>query len=77
MSETDSRGRQKRTGPRPRWHRAIGIVLLVVGLAIVGLNLAMEFGAPKLLPFGHSLMSLGLGIAVAVSSAWPFGRMDR
>lgn len=69
--------RPKRTGPRPGWHRAIGALLVVVGLGIVVLNLAMEFGAPRLLPGGHNVVYLFLGGVVAFSSLWPFGWMDR
>jgi hypothetical protein len=80
MNGTSSRGatpRPKRTGPRPGWHRAVGFVLVFVGLALIVFNLAMEFGAPTLLPGGHNFLYLFLGGAIAVSSLWPFGWMDR
>jgi hypothetical protein len=69
--------RPKRSGPRPGWHKAVGGVLVVGGLAIIVVNLAMEFGAPRLLPGGHSFVYLFVGGAVAFSSLWPFGWMDR
>ena len=62
---------------RPGWHKAIGAVLVVIGLGMIGINLAMEFGAPKILPGGHNVLYLAIGIGITFSSLWPFGWMDR
>lgn len=77
MSGTKSKGRPKRTCPRPGWHWAIGFLLLFAGLALIAFNLVMEFGAPEVLPGGHNFVYLVSGIAIAFSSLWPFGWMDR
>ncbi|MGC4939941.1 hypothetical protein [Kribbella sp. DT2] len=51
--------------------------MVFAGLMTIALNLAMEFGAPRMLPGGHNFLYLALGAAVIFGSLWPFGWMDR
>lgn len=64
---------------RPRWHLVVGIVLLVLGVAVAGMNDAILLGGVPtwLLPGGHSEGYLVLGLVLAAWSTWWFGWYDR
>lgn len=63
---------------RPDWHKVVGAVVLVVGIAVAVINDVMLLGATAtLLPGGHSELYLLLGVAVAGYSTWWFGWFDR
>lgn len=63
---------------RADWHKTVGAVFLVVGIAVAILNDAMLLGATStLLPGGHNELYLILGVIVAgYSTSW-FGWFDR
>ncbi len=63
---------------RPEWHKLIGAVILVIGIAIVILNDIVLLGASAtLLPGGHTELYLVLGVVIAGYSTWWFGWFDR
>lgn len=63
---------------RPDWHKAVGFVLLAIGISVVVLNDIVLLGAPvTLLPGGHSELYLILGVIIAGYSTWWFGWFDR
>ena len=63
---------------RPDWHKRIGFILLMVGIAIVILNDLVLLGAGRsLLPGGHNEFYLLLGLTIAGYSTWWFGWFDR
>ena len=62
---------------RPGWHRTVGVLILILGLAVVILNDAMLGNSITLLPGGHSELYLMLGVVVAGYSTWWFGWFDR
>ena len=63
---------------RSGWHKVVGAVFLVIGLAIVILNDIVLLGASAtLLPGGHSEFYLMLGVIIAGYSTWWFGWFDR
>ena len=57
---------------RPVWHRAVGVILVVVGIEIFMVN---DF--TRALPGGHSEGYAVVAIFVAGSSTWFFGLFDR
>jgi hypothetical protein len=58
------------------WHRVAGIVLIVVGVAMIALNFAEDENI-GILPGGHSPLYLLGGLLIAGSSLWWFGAFDR
>ncbi len=63
---------------RPEWHRAVGWLCLVIGIAIAILNDVMLIGGlPVLLPGGHNELYLVVGVATAAWSLQWFGWFDR
>lgn len=63
---------------RPGWHKTVGFALVIVGFAIVILNILMGGGSDlTLLPGGHNELYLFLGLAMAAYSMWWFGWFDR
>ena len=62
---------------RPDWHKTVGALILVAGIAVVVLNDVILLGASRaLLPGGHSEFYLMLGIGIAGYSTWWFGWFD-
>ena len=63
---------------RPDWHKVVGFVFLVIGIAIAILNDIVLLGASAtLLPGGHSELYLMLGVVIGGYSTWWFGWFDR
>lgn len=63
---------------RHGWHKTVGAVFLVGGIAVAVLNDAMLLGATStLLPGGHNELYLILGVIIAGYSTWWFGWFDR
>ena len=63
---------------RPDWHKTVGALVLVLGVAVAVVNDVMLLGASTtLLPGGHSEFYLVLGVAIAAYSTWWFGWFDR
>jgi hypothetical protein len=63
---------------RPEWHKIVGALILVLGLAVIVLNDVMLLGASRsLLPGGHNELYLILGVVIAGYSTWWFGWFDR
>ena len=63
---------------RPDWHKAVGALVLVLGVALAVINDVMMFGVTTtLLPGGHQEVYLLLGMAIAGYSTWWFGWFDR
>ena len=63
---------------RPGWHKAVGAMVLVVGLTVIVLNDLKMLGAPRtVLPGGHTELYFMLGLAIAGYSTWWFGWFDR
>lgn len=56
--------------------KVIGIVLLVIGVAIVVVNY-VDYDGMHLLPGGHQEYYFFLGLAIAATSMWWFGAFDR
>ena len=61
---------------RPRWHKAIGAVLVTGGVTLVVLNY-VDYSGANLLPGGHQDGYFILGAMIALLSAWWFGLFDR
>lgn len=61
---------------RPTSHKAIGGVILGVGLLVVILNYLEEFEL-NTMPGPHSALYFLLGMAIAAYSTWWFGWFDR
>ncbi len=61
---------------RPGWHRWTGWAQVAVGIALVLLNYAQDFG-PRLLPGGHSELYFLLGLMTAGGGSWWLGVFDR
>jgi hypothetical protein len=57
---------------RPTWHKMVGGLLIVLGLAVFVLN-----DLDGKLPGGHSELYALLAIGIASSSLWWFGAFDR
>lgn len=63
----------KNRGPfRPTWHKVVGALMIVLGLAVLVLN-----DLDGKLPGGHSELYALLAIGIAASSLWWFGAFDR
>lgn len=62
---------------RPDWHRRVGWVVVLSGLAVAVINDVPLFGGPSLLPFGHSELYLLAAIIVAATGTRWFGWFDR
>ncbi|MFP5326462.1 MAG: hypothetical protein ACLGHT_03140 [Acidimicrobiia bacterium] len=63
----------KTRGPfRPTWHKVVGALMIVLGLAVFVLN-----DLDGKLPGGHSELYALLAIGIAASSLWWFGAFDR
>lgn len=62
---------------RPGWHKTVGALIVVLGLAVVIMNDAMLGNSFTLLPGGHSGLYLVLGVAIAGYGTWWFGWFDR
>ena len=61
---------------RPTWHKLVGIVQLIAGIAIVIINYVDREGL-DILPGGHLEVYFILGMVIAAGSAWWFGALDR
>lgn len=61
---------------RPAFHKVIGALQILLGLAIVLVNY-VDFEDVRLLPGGHQEAYFLLGIVVAAGSLWWFGALDR
>ncbi|MEO7557061.1 MAG: hypothetical protein ABIV94_10725 [Acidimicrobiales bacterium] len=61
---------------RPPYHKVIGVLELVVGIAIVIVNY-IDYADVSILPGGHQEVYLILGVAIAAGSMWWFGAFDR
>ena len=57
------------------WHRVIGGLQIVLGVAIVIINYA-DYSV-HILPGGHQEGYFILGVALAAASIWWFGAFDR
>jgi hypothetical protein len=74
----DPRRRPSAARRRPIWHRVIGCVILLVGVAlIVASELALIGGPHRHLPGASDMAYLILGSIVSTSSSWWFGWFDR
>lgn len=63
----------KNRGPfRPTWHKVVGVLTILLGLAVFVLN-----DLDGKLPGGHSELYAVLAIGIAASSLWWFGAFDR
>jgi len=63
---------------RPDWHKWVGRLILLAGLAVIVLNDLVLLGGPEVrLPGGHSELYLLLGVSIAGYSTWWFGWFDR
>lgn len=81
-ARTDSSGRYTPPTPtyrlRPGWHRLVGWLGIVAGVAVAALNDLMLMGEDvALLPGGHTELYLFLGIAIAGGATWFLGLFDR
>jgi hypothetical protein len=65
-----------RAGWRPRWHRTVGWLLILVGAAIIVVNDIAWVGV-EVMPGGHSELYLLLGLLVAGFGSWWTGLFDR
>lgn len=62
---------------RPTWHRTLGWLLVLVGLALAALNGLMYMGDDlTLLPGGFSLLYVPFGLPLAGLGAWLLGVFD-
>lgn len=61
---------------RPVWHKVIGGLVVLAGLAIFVVN-DLEWLGIHLMPGGHNELYAVAGIVVAGSSMWWFGWLDR
>jgi len=61
---------------RPGWHRLAGWGQVVLGVALIVLNYAQDFG-PVLLPGGHNELYFLAGLVVAAAGTWWLGVFDR
>jgi len=62
---------------RPRWHRLVGWLGVVVGVVVATLNDVQLVSNVTLLPFGHSEAWLLAGVMIAAGSTWFLGLFDR
>ncbi len=70
-------GKNMRTRLRSGWHKTVGAVILVLGVAIAIVNDMMLLGSAALLPGGHNEAYLFLGVGIAGYSTRWFGWFDR
>ena len=61
---------------RPAYHKVVGVVELLVGLAIVIINY-IDLANVRILPGGHQEAYFVLGLVIAAGSTWWFGWFDR
>ena len=61
---------------RPVWHKVVGALLIVLGIAIFAAN-DLEWFDIHIMPGGHNELYAVAGIAVVASSMWWFGWFDR
>lgn len=61
---------------RPAWHKAVGALLVVLGVAIVIINY-IDYDNVRILPGGHQEAYFLLGMVIAGLSSWWFGAFDR
>ena len=61
---------------RPGWHRAVGWLIVFLGVAVVVVN-DLSYLDVKLMPGGHNELYLFLGIGVAAGGSWFLGLFDR
>lgn len=62
---------------RPDWHKTVGILILIVGIAMIVLNEIMLGNSITLLPGGYSILYLLLGVVIAGYATRWFGWFDR
>lgn len=63
---------------RPGWHRIMGWVGVVLGVAVVATNdLMLMTSHVAVLPGGHNELYLVLGIGIAGGATWFLGLFDR
>ena len=62
---------------RPRWHRLVGWLGVVLGVVVATLNDVQLVSNVTLLPFGHSEAWLLAGVMIAAGSTWFLGLFDR
>ena len=69
--------KMKARGPfRPTWHKVVGALFVVAGLAIFVINDLAWFDI-NLIPGGHNELYAVLAFVVAGASTWWFGWFDR
>lgn len=61
---------------RPQWHKVVGIIQLVAGIAIIVINYVDREGL-DILPGGHLEIYFIVGMVIAAGSSWWFGALDR
>ena len=60
---------------RPAWHKAVGCLVIALGVAIVTVNY-LDSGAVSVLPGGHQELYFVLGALVAGVGSWWLGLFD-
>lgn len=60
---------------RPAWHRVVGAVELLLGVAVIAVNYAQYETA--ILPGGHNELYFLVGLGIGAGSLWWFGAFDR
>ena len=69
--------KQRARGPfRPTWHKVVGALTLLSGVAIFIINDLAWFDI-NIIPGGHNELYAMLAVAVAGTSTWWFGWFDR
>lgn len=61
---------------RPGWHRPVGIAVAVLGIALILVNYAEQFGL-GLMPGGHKEAYFILGVVMGAVGAWFLAAFDR
>lgn len=61
---------------RPVWHKVVGALFLVAGIAVFALNDLAWFG-PSILPGAHNEIYAVVALLVALPATWWFGWFDR
>lgn len=66
---------------RPGWQKVLGVCLMAVGVALVIVNYGSEPNGSRealdILPGGHNLLYIPLGIGITVWGGWWTGAFDR
>ena len=62
---------------RPGWHKVVGVAMIVLGVAVFVLNDIAWVTEVILLPGAHNELYAMVAFAVAGSSLWWFGWLDR